>query len=78
MNQLNPKNPIYDRVLADFRSWRRYQDPHIEGMVGQRDNLFPCKAAHAVAVYDYEKERFTHIKVMFQQAGRIVWYEIVL
>ena len=44
-------------------------------MVGQRDYLFPCKAAHAVAVYDYEQERFISIRVMLQQNGRIVWYE---
>ena len=78
MTPLNPKNPIYAQVLRDFHQWCRYQDPHIEGMVGQRESHFPCKAAYAVAVYDYEKERFTYIKVMSNQTGRTVWYEITL
>ncbi len=47
-------------------------------MDGQEESIFPCKAAHGVAVYDYDNQRRAYIKVMQPQSGRIEWRLIVL
>ena len=65
MNQLSPDNPLYIRVLRDFKRWAKDQTfIHTPGMVGQSESHFPCKSAYAVAVFDHDQERFTSIRVM--------------
>ena len=62
---LNQDHPLYTPVLRSFKRWALDQEfIHSEGMVGQTESHFPCKAAYAVAVYDHDKERFTYIRVM--------------
>lgn len=65
MIALNPNHPFYAFVVRDFERWAKEQSLiHKAGMVGQSESHFPCKTAYAVAIYDHDKGRFTHIRVM--------------
>ena len=76
MKHLDQHSTLCAQVLRDFKRWAADQLPPDPGMVGQTETHFPCKAAYAVAIYDHDQERFTAIKVMLPEDGRLEWYEL--
>ena len=62
MKPLPQSHPFHTPTSRAFRQWS--EGIEMGAGYGQRETHFPNDAAYAVGVYDYDQERWTHIKVM--------------